>query len=299
MTKKTSSTILLFLASMLWGFAFVAQRMGMDYVGVYTFGAVRFLLGAVILLPVIALLEKGTPPEKKRGSWQGGAMAGLALFAAATLQQYGIKLIPVNGAGKAGFITGIYIILVPLLGLFLKQRTKAWTWIGAVVALGGLYFLSVTDGWGSVSLGDILTLIGAFFWAIHILTVDRFSGRGSPLRFAAVQFLVCGTLSAVCALVLEEISLAGLAQAWLPLGYSVIFCVGFAYSFQAIGQKHVGPGPAAVIFSTEALFSAVGGYFILNETMGGRSLLGCALIFLGILAVNAEALVGLLRRRRA
>jgi drug/metabolite transporter (DMT)-like permease len=270
------------LTALIWGLAFTAQRQSVDLMGGLTFGGVRFLLGAVSLIPVIAVFERGkTSPKERRDTLKYGVIVGVVLFIACTFQQYGIQI--TLSAGKSGFITGLYIVIVPILGLLFGRRTSPFTWIGAIVAVSGLYFISVTDGLGSVGLGDVLLLIGAFFWAIHILTVDRFAKCLRSLRFSVVQFVVCGTLSLAGAFIFETVRISDILNGIVPILYGGIASVGVAYTLQIIGQKHVEPSRAAIIFSLEALFSAVGAAIILGERMTTRGYVGAGLIFAGIL----------------
>ncbi|MDR3238823.1 MAG: DMT family transporter [Clostridiales bacterium] len=273
------STFYLFLTAFIWGLSFVAQRVGADYMGVFLFNGVRFALGAFSLIPVILILER------KRGASRVTLLAGLAggavLYIASTLQQFGVEI--TGSAGRAGFITGLYTVLVPLLGMLWGRKTSGRAWAGAAAAVVGLYLLSAPDGIQSVSIGDAVLLSGAFFWAAHIILVDHFTDRILPLRFSLTQFVVCAALSLISALFFEDIQLSVLIAGRVPLLYSGILSVGLAYTLQIFGQRGTPPAKAAVIFSLEALFSAVGAAVLLGETMEPRGYLGCAFIFLGIL----------------
>ncbi|GHU79539.1 transporter [Clostridia bacterium] len=280
--RKARATACLFLTAVIWGVAFVAQLVGMDYVGSFTYGGVRFALGALSLIPIIFIFERGAGDKaRQRQTVLMGMGAGVILFAASSLQQFGIAI--TGSAGKAGFITGLYIVLVPIFGVFLGRKAGVLTWMGAVCACIGLYFLSVTDGLGSVGTGDAVLFIGAFFWAAHILWIDRFVPGVNPLRFSMVQFAVCSVLSMLCAFIFEDVRLANIIAGRMPILYGGILSVGVAYTLQIVGQRHVEPSKAAIIFSTESLFSAVGAALILGEIMSGRGYLGCALIFCGII----------------
>lgn len=279
---KVKSTILLFLTAMIWGFAFVAQRVGAEFVGAFTFNGIRFLLGACSLIPVILIFEREKFDKTKFiKTLVPGLIAGLFLFIASTLQQYGVEI--TQSAGKAGFLTGLYIVIVPLIRFFMGKKTSVFTLFGAVFAVVGLFFLCMTGDEISFGIGDIVLIIGAFFWAGHILVVDKFVNDTSPLKFSMVQFLICGLLSIICAFVFEDIEFAAIKSAGIPILYGGLMSVGVAYTCQILGQKDADPTFASIVFSTESVFSAVGGAIILNEIMSGRGYFGCILIFIGII----------------
>jgi drug/metabolite transporter (DMT)-like permease len=284
-SKETRSSILLFITAVIWGVAFVAQRNGMDYMGAFLFNGVRFLLGGAVLIPVTLFWEREAgQPENKirlRTTYMAGALVGLVLFSAASLQQVGIMI--TMSASKAGFITGLYIVLTPILGIFIGKKTRIPTWLGTLLALGGLYLLSAPEGLGSVGWGDAALIACAFFWAIHILAVDHFAGRVYAIRLSIVQFMVCAALSMVCAFFTEPVTAQILWEGRVPILYSGLLSVGIAFTLQVVGQKHVAPAKAALIFSTESLFGAIGAAVLIHEILDGRSYVGCALIFAGIL----------------
>ncbi len=282
MKTKIKSTFLLFLTAIIWGFAFVAQRVGAEFVGAFTFNGIRFLLGSLSLIPVIIFFEKEKiSKEKLLKTLFPGVLAGVILFIASTLQQYGVEI--TQSAGKAGFLTGLYIVLVPLIRFVMGKKTSVFTFLGAVFALVGLFFLCMTGDEVSFGIGDIVLIIGAFFWAGHILVVDKYVNDISPIKFSMVQFLVCGTMSFVCALLFEDISFVAVKSAGIPILYGGLMSVGVAYTCQILGQKDADPTFASIVFSTESVFSAIGGAIILNEVMSGRGYLGCILIFIGII----------------
>lgn len=291
---------LLLLAAVIWGFAFVAQRMGMEHIGPFMFNAIRFALGAFVMVIVI----------KGRGTWRRGGMEtggqgdreplstgnrklpavygvllGIILFAGATFQQAGIVY---TTAGNAGFITGLYVILVPVMGMFIGQKAGTNLWGGAVVAAVGLYFLSVTDQF-TVLKGDLLVLVGAIFWAVHVLYTGWLSPRTSALRLAAVQYFICAALSLVSSFIFENTSLSGIYEAAIPLLYGGIFSVGIAFTLQIVGQKKAPPAHAAIILSLEAVFAVIGGVLILSETMTERKWLGCSLMLAGMLLAQVKS----------
>jgi drug/metabolite transporter (DMT)-like permease len=254
----------------------------MDFMGPFTFNAITFFIGAISLIPVICIFDKQRPDAAARKLlWKYGLIAGLVLFAASNLQQVGVDL--TNSAGKSGFITGLYIILVPIAGIFMKRRAGKFTWIGAVFAVVGMYFLCVQDGFGSLTAGDWALFTGAFFWAAHIIVIDRFAPHVSALRLSQIQFVICGVLCAVVALSAETIVPSLLLSGWIPLLYRGLGSIGTAYTLQVIGQRYVAPSKASVIFSLESVFSAIGGAILIHEVMTGRAYFGCALIFCGIL----------------
>ncbi len=284
--QTLKSDALLLLTSAIWGFAFVAQRVGMDYVGPFLFNGVRFALGGLVLLPLI--LKNGIQPSAPDGNALrphvktlifGGALLGIAVFAAASLQQVGLVY---TTAGNAGFITGLYVVIVPILGLFWGQHPNAGTWIGALLAAVGLYFLSVTRGL-AISYGDLLELIGAFLWAVQILIVGWLSPKTDPIKLAFVEFLTCSILSIIAAFITETIILQGLVRAAIPILYGGILSVGVAFTLQVVAQRKAHPAHAAIIFSLESVFAAFGGWFLLNETISLRGLAGCALMLSGML----------------
>ncbi|MGI6704972.1 MAG: DMT family transporter [Clostridia bacterium] len=294
--KESKASILLLLAAFIWGFAFVAQRVGIKYIGSFTFNGVRFALGSISLIPLILYSQRMNKKTSRMDIVQGekakaltpvgeGIICGLVLFMGATLQQIGLED---TTAGKAAFITGFYIVLVPLLGRFLGQRIKKNTWIAAIFAITGLYLISVTDRF-TISRGDMLVFLGSFFWAAHILLIDRFTQRTDALVLSFIQYIVCSVLSLLMAVAFEEISLQGLVQAQVPILYGGIASVGIAYTLQAYGQKHAKPSHAAIILSLEAVFAAIGGFLLLNETMNMKAFIGCALMFIGVLVSQMDS----------
>ncbi|ADU61331.1 MAG: DMT family transporter [Pseudodesulfovibrio sp.] len=287
--------ILLFLTAAIWGFAFVAQRMGMDHVGPLTFNGVRFALGALALAPLILCMEKRRAPDfagsDRNRLAKGGTLLGVILFIGATLQQVGMAGpqlaalgFEASTAGKAGFITGLYVVFVPLFGLLLAQRPGWGTWLGASLAVVGMYLLSVTSGL-SIAFGDLLILIGALFWAGHVLLIGRLSpgmDAVDAIKLSTVQFAACAVLSLIGAVATEEITLVGLRSAALPIAYGGLMSVGVAYTLQVVAQRDAQPSHAAIILSLEAVFAAVGGWLLLGELLSVRALIGCALMLVGM-----------------
>ena len=277
---------LLMVAAVIWGSAFVAQRVGMSHVGPLTFNGIRFALGAMVLLPLIR--RRDPEPEVEGGPAQhrmvwptvgGGALVGLVLFVAATLQQVGLVY---TTAGKAGFITGLYVIIVPLLGLLWGYRPGWGGWLGAGLATVGLYLLSVT-GTFTFAPGDLWELFGALFWAIHVLLLSWLSPRMDGIRLACAQYVICALLSLIVAGFTEAITRDGLHGALIPILYGGILSVGVAYTLQVVAQRDAPPTHAAIILSLEAVFAALAGWLILDEMLSLRGLIGCVLMFSGML----------------
>jgi drug/metabolite transporter (DMT)-like permease len=280
------SDALLLLTAAIWGSTFVFQRLGMMHVGPSTYNGVRFALGAISLVPLLfihpgksAINPSTHPPLRTRSIMTVGALVGAVLFAGSSLQQIGLVY---TTASNAGFITGLYIIIVPILGLLWKQKTGPGTWVGAMLATLGLYFLSVTENW-SVQTGDLLVLFGAFFWAGHVLLIGRFSPRINPIQLAISQSAVCSILSLIAASILETITLEGLMGAAFPIFYGGFFSVGIAYTLQVIAQQSAHPAHAAILMSLESVFALLGGRMVLGEMLSYRGLIGCALMLSGVL----------------
>ena len=302
--KEIEALILLVLTAVIWGFAFVAQRAGIQFVGSFTFNGIRFALGAVSLLPLIWIADRKkkkssaleetslmTPTDREKDSGnlsvvKAGALTGSVLFFGATLQQVGLED---TTAGKAAFITGFYIILVPIFGVFLKQKISSRSWISAVFAIIGLYLISVNENTG-ISRGDLLEFLGAFFWSIHILLISRFTQKMDTLKLSFVQYLVCSVCSMIVALLTEDIRFQGITEAAVPILYGGIASVGIAYTLQAYGQKYAKPSHAAVIMSLESVFAALGGFLLLHETMNIRGYTGCILMFAGVIISQTGSL---------
>lgn len=293
------NSLCLLLAATIWGIAFVAQSVGMEYVGPFTFNGVRSLIGAAVLVPVIFLLNRSKDASatavsqaaelpatgatssayKTRDLWIGGIACGIALFAASNFQQFGIKYTTV---GKAGFITACYIVIVPIIGLFLKKKCSPFIWTAVVMALIGLYLLCITDGF-SIGLGDVLVLVCAFLFSLHILVIDYFSPKADGVKLSCIQFLVCGILSMIPALVLEHPQISSILTAWLPILYAGIMSCGVAYTLQIVGQKNVNPTVASLILSLESCISVLAGWVILGQKLSAKELLGCVIMFAAII----------------
>ncbi|WP_346913948.1 DMT family transporter [Clostridium sp.] len=289
MTKtQLKANSLLLLTAAIWGLAFVAQKVGAEHVGAFTFNGIRFALGSISLIPLILFLNRkkmknAVNENNDEGSLKhtvkAGIIVGCALFIATSLQQMGVME---TTAGKAGFITGLYMVIVPILGLFLKQRVNKSTWIGIVIAIIGLYLLSINEDF-SISKGDLLVLIGSIGWAVHILLIDNFTKRIDPLMLSCVQFATCSILSLVMAIIFEDINMVGISGAMVPILYGGLLSVGVAYTLQVVAQKNAKPSHAAILLSMESVFGAIGGAMFLGERIGTRGLVGCVLIFIAII----------------
>lgn len=287
--KKFSlkSSLLLFLAAFIWGVAFVAQSVGMDYMGPLTFNGARFLMGALVLFPFVAVRRRqnkkaGKAPASLKTTVTGGVCCGLALCSAALFQQYGILYTTV---GKAGFITTLYIILVPIFGIFLKKRIPGKVWVGAAIAAAGMYLLCMSERL-ALSKGDMLVLICAVLFSVHILVIDHFSPMADGVELSCIQFLTAGIIGSAGAVLLEHPTLQCLTDGIVPLAYAGILSSGVAYTLQVVGQKDMDPTVASLILSMESVFSALAGWAILRQRLSGRELLGCALVFAAVILVQ-------------
>ena len=303
-THKLRNTFFLFLTAMIWGAAFVAQSVSMDYIGPFTFICLRSVIGGLFLIPVIIVLDgirkksqnesadvvnsenilHIETEEKQRLSWknkqliEGGIVCGIFLFFANCFQQTGIQYTTV---GKAGFITTFYIIIVPLIGLFFKKYCGILTWIGVVVALAGLYFLCITQKL-TIQRGDALILCCSVLYAGQILAIDHYNPFVDGVKMSCIQFLTGGILGAVFMLLFENPSIAMILSAAGPILYTGIMSTGVGYTLQIVGQKGLNPTVAALILSLESVFSALSGYLFLHQVLTTRELIGCALMFIAI-----------------
>lgn len=280
------NSLLLLLTATIWGVAFVAQSVSMDYIGGFTFNAIRNIIGAITLLPVILIFSKKDShdhqsEEEKKASRKtlitGGICCGILLCLASNFQQFGIKYTTV---GKAGFITACYIIIVPIIGLFLKKKCSPFIWIAVLLSLGGLYLLCISPDEGfSIGKGDTLVLICAVIFSFHILTVDHFSPLVDGVKMSCIQFLTCGILSGIPALLFENPNLASILQAWMPILYAGVLSCGVAYTLQIVGQKGMNPTVASLIMSLESCISVIAGWLLLSQNLSSREIFGCVLMF--------------------
>lgn len=300
--KKLRNSILLVLTALIWGVAFVAQSEGGDAVGPYTFNSVRMILGGTALLPVILLMDRLRPSSKrpqtaqqKKELFLGGISCGVLLFAGSTLQQMGLFL--GTQSGKAGFLTACYILMVPVIGIFLHKKCGWNVWFGVVLALAGLYLLCIKDSF-TLQLSDGLVLLCAVAFSLHILVVDHFAPKVDGVRMSCIQFFTCGIVGIVPMIFVEMGgSVESLNQwakgfasldAWIPILYAGLFSCGIAYTLQIFGQEGLNPTVASLLMSLESVFSVLAGWLILKETLSARELWGCLLIFVAILLAQVD-----------
>jgi len=286
MTKQQfKGTAALLLATVIWGFAFIAQSVGMDLIGPFTFQMVRCALAVVFLFTISPLLDLGKcsfaqslAKWKDKQLWKAGTICGCALFAAASLQQIGLVY---TDAGKAGFITAMYIVLVPVLGVFLKRRIPKNALFSVGLAVFGLYLLSCM-GVGSINIGDICLMGCALAFAVQINCIDALAGTLDGLRLNCIQSLVVSLLSIPFVIATETVDVGNLLNCWGPLCFAGVLSMGVAYTLQIVGQKALEPTAAALIMSLESVFATLGGWWLLNETMTGPELLGCGMVFAAV-----------------
>lgn len=284
MDKKTRFFGLFFCitAAVIWGFAFVAQTTGSDHITPFFFNGTRFLLGAIALVPALLIFEKSErDAAKMKKTVIFGSITGVLLFLASYFQQLGIDI--TKSPGKSGFITGLYMVLVPIVGVFLKKKTPLRCWIGAILGAIGLFFICTNGGRIVFTLGDLVLIAAALVFAFHIISIDSFGHSVYSLRFTVVQFVSCAVINLICAFIFEEPSLVQIKDAAIPILYCGLLSSGVGYTFQVLGQKRSDPTSASIIFSTESVFSAIGGALLLGEVMHTEAYIGCALIFAGII----------------
>lgn len=288
MRKKLQGSMMLLVAALIWGTAFVAQSEGMRYVEPFTYNSIRTLLGGVVLIPIIAAFRvSGRSPrasdEKKaplRTTVTGGIACGFLLFAASSFQQSGISM---TTAGKAGFITALYIIFVPLIGLILYRKSTVMIWVCVLLAAAGFYLLCINEGF-RMELGDGLVLCSAVFYAMHIMTIDRFNSKGTDgMLMSCIQFFTAGTLMAVCMFLFEQPELNAILDARYTILYAGVLSCGVAYTFQILGQRSTDPAAATLLMSLESVFAALSGWLILHETLTMKELSGCSLVFAAVI----------------
>ena len=285
--NRIRGSLSLLLGTVIWGFAFIAQSVGMDHIGPFTFQAVRCFLAVLFLIPCAFVMDMGkcsfresAEKWKNPALWKVGGICGCALFVAASLQQIGIVY---TDAGKAGFLTAMYIVLVPVLGLFLGKKPPKSTVFSVALAVVGLYLLSCM-GVSEINKGDLFLMGCALAFAVQITCIDRLAGNLDGLRLNCIQSLVVAALSVPFLLLTREtVTLSAIAACWLPLGFAGVFSMGVAYTLQIVGQKDLEPAAASLIMSLESVFAALGGWLVLHETMTPWELLGCGLVFAGVI----------------
>ena len=292
---KVRQVVLPLITALIWGSAFVTQSLSAAHLGCFSFNALRAIPAVLVLLVLLAVMQRIHPREKysaeeKRALLRGGLVCGAFLALAINLQQFGMGT---TSAGKAGFITALYIVLVPLGAVFLGRKIRRENWAGAGLAVVGLYLLSL-HGSFSVAHGDVIIFLSSFFWTAHILFVDRFAARVDAIELSVAQIFVCTVGSIVLAALFETVTAQALLHSWLPIFYGGVMSAGVAFTLQILGQQYAEPGPAAIIMSFESVFGALGGWLLLGEVLTRVEIMGCVLMFLGMLATQ----VGLFRRQR-
>ncbi|MDD6816772.1 MAG: DMT family transporter [Firmicutes bacterium] len=294
MSKKMKSNILLLLTAFIWGSAFVAQKSGMDYIEPFTYNGIRTFIGGMVLIPVIIFFTKknnrqnGTEEkvfdfEKDKIAIIGGICCGLALFVASSLQQFGVSY---TTAGKAGFITTLYVVFVPILSLLLRKKVRPIMWVCVALGAVGLYLLCMTDASFSLQFGDMLVLLCAVAFAVHILVIDHFSPKADGVKISCVQFLVSGVLGIICMFLFETPDLGNILACWLPILYAGVLSCGVAYTLQVVAQADADPTAASLILCLESVFAVISGAILLHESMSPRELMGCAVIFAAVIISN-------------
>lgn len=289
-------SILLFITAFIWGTAFVAQSVGTEFVGPFTFNMSRALLGGIFLIPVIAVidarkkkalkestgteaLDKKDIKSDRKTLVTGGICCGVCLCAASALQQIGIKYTTV---GKAGFVTAMYIIIVPVISIFLKKKAGVKLWISVVIAVAGLYFLCMNESM-SIQIGDILVMLCALAFSVHILVIDYFSPKTDGVKLSCIQFWVMAAISCVFVIIFEKPDFSTILNAWMPICYAGIMSSGVGYTLQIVGQKDLDPTIASLIMSLESVIAVIAGWALLHQSMGGREIFGCVLMFIAII----------------
>ena len=287
MKQQIKSSLILLLTATIWGVAFVAQSVGMEYIGPFTFNAIRCVLGGLVLMPVILVLKKkkeigaeNQEKEDKKTLWAGGIACGVILCIASNLQQFGIMEASV---GKSGFFTALYIVMIPVIGIFIGKRPGIKLWFCVALAVVGMYLLCMKDGSFTIERADIMLLLCALAFSFHILVVDYFSPKVDGVKMSCIQFFVCGVLSAVGMLFTETPDISNIQAAWLPLLYAGLLSCGVGYTLQIVGQKGINPVIASLIMSLESVISALAGWVILGQVLSPKEILGCVLMFVAII----------------
>lgn len=287
MKQQIKSSLILLLTATIWGVAFVAQSVGMEYIGPFTFNAIRCVLGGMVLIPVILVLKKkketgaeNQEKEDKKTLWMGGIACGVILCIASNLQQFGIMEASV---GKSGFFTALYIVMIPVIGIFIGKRPEIKLWFCVALAVVGMYLLCMKDGSFTIERADIMLLLCALAFSFHILVVDYFSPKVDGVKMSCIQFFVCGVLSAVGMLFTETPDISNIQAAWLPLLYAGLLSCGVGYTLQIVGQKGINPVIASLIMSLESVISALAGWVILGQVLSPKEILGSVLMFVAII----------------
>ncbi|NMB27731.1 MAG: DMT family transporter [Tissierellia bacterium] len=292
--RNVKGNLILLLTAIIWGTSFISQKLGMNYIEPFTFGASRFLLGAGALIPIILIFDRLNKKKKdveieehkfsNKDLLRGGVLCGVAVFLGASLQQWGLVY---TTAGKAGFITALYVVIVPLFGIFMHKKIDFITWIGVALAIIGLYFLCIQEGF-SMQKGDAIVLMGTIFWALQIVIVDVYADKTEGLKLSFVQFVTAGILSVISAFIFETPDISSIIDCLGPILYTAIMVVGVAYTLQIIGQKYTNPTAAAIILSMESVFAVISGAIFLDELMSIRELIGCILMFIAVIITQIK-----------
>ena len=277
--KQLGNSLLLLLTATIWGSAFVAQSVGMEHVGPFTFTFSRSIIGGIVLLPCILLLGKWKKGFATKAEWIGGICCGIALCVASNFQQVGMQYTTV---GKAGFITALYVVLVPVFGIFMKKKVSLLIWGCVAVSVLGLYLLCMPAGAFVLSFGDLLVLLCAVLFSVHILVIDHFSPKGDGVIISCIQFFTCGVLSGIPMLFFENPSIGNMLDAKWSILYAGVLSSGVAYTLQVVAQKNVNPTVASLIMCLESVVAVLAGWLILGQGMSARELWGCILMFVAI-----------------
>ena len=293
MSKKMQSNILLLFTALIWGSSFVAQKSGMDYIEPFTFNGIRMVIGGLVLIPFILLMDRKkardgaaepmSDEEKAKARKKiiaGGICCGLAIFVASSLQQFGVSY---TTAGKAGFITTLYVVIVPIISVLLRKRVRPIMWLCVVLGAVGLYLLCMTDDSFKLAFGDMLVLLCAVAFAVHIMVVDHFAAKLDGTKLSCIQFLTSGILGLVGMAIFESPDINAILDCWLPILYAGVLSCGLGYTFQVIAQKYAEPTVASLLMSLESVFAVISGAILLHGTMSMRELTGCAVIFAAVI----------------
>ena len=295
MSKKMQSNILLLITAFIWGSAFVAQKSGMEFIDPFTYNGIRTFIGGLVLIPVIFIMNMGkanpketeiTEEEQSAKAAQkklliiGGICCGAALFVASSLQQFGVSY---TTAGTAGFITTLYVVIVPIISILIGKKVRPLMWLCVIMGAVGLYLLCMTDASFKLQFGDMLVLLCAFAFAVHIMVIDYFSPKVDGVKLSCIQFLFAGLLGIICMFIFENPDINAILACWLPILYAGVLSCGIGYTLQIIAQKHAEPTVASLLMSLESVFAVISGAVLLHETMSGRELLGCAVIFAAVI----------------
>ena len=293
MSKKMQSNILLLFTALIWGSSFVAQKSGMDYIEPFTFNGIRMVIGGLVLIPFILLMDRKkardgaaepmSDEEKAKARKKiiaGGICCGLAIFVASSLQQFGVSY---TTAGKAGFITTLYVVIVPIISVLLRKRVRPIMWLCVVLGAVGLYLLCMTDDSFKLAFGDMLVLLAAVAFAVHIMVVDHFAAKLDGTKLSCIQFLTSGILGLIGMAIFESPDINAILDCWLPILYAGVLSCGLGYTFQVIAQKYAEPTVASLLMSLESVFAVISGAILLHETMSMRELTGCAVIFAAVI----------------